>query len=142
MTTHSLFLERKRDEAKKMPKAYWFVTIVVMACALVPLFGNGTTTEAAGFPGSDPFDVTKLEWACLEMQVLFGHEHPVDRSGLAFRTFNKANNGGGVICVLVFSSKPEDDGAAEEALVRQLVNMYKEQRSFDWLELTVAVRHF
>ena len=110
------------------------VLVVAMAAALVPLHAPLAQTLA---PGDERYSPTRLEWAALELQALYGETTPYPGRPIIV-TFLPRNDGVSVLCLIQYSaSVPEEALRILKQGITRSVDLYRTGRGWAWLRLQI-----
>lgn len=108
-----------------------------LVVALVPLcVALGQTTA----PGHEPYTPTRLEWAAMELQTLYGERTPYPARPIVV-TFLPRNDGITVLCLIQYTSNyPEEALAFLKQGITRSFELYRSGRGWAWLRLQIQER--
>ena len=110
------------------------VLVVAMAAALVPMQAPLAQTLA---PGDERYSPTRLEWAALELQALYGETTP-HRERQIVVTYLPRQDGFSVLCLIQYNaSYPEEALSVLKQGITRGFEIYRSGRGWPWLRLQI-----
>lgn len=113
------------------------VLAMALVASLIPLCVAVGQTSAAG---DEPYTPTRLEWAAMELQTLYGERTPYPARPIIV-TFLPRNDGMTVLCLIQYTSTyPEEALAFLKQGITRSFELYRSGRGWAWLRLQIQER--